>query len=183
VSRNCDKVNKLVVLAPLWLSDRAIPLDTGGALNCYRLVPVLESKARWLNTAPSHGRRDLIPEGWFDQWAKMTLAEDPWSETVAPQMLRATNGPIQDIRDYWTVNRKFYEPRDITVPVLLVHGEWDVDVPLEVARSFYSELINAPYRRWVEVGEATHMLLLEKNRLQAFKAIRDFYDETFTPAR
>jgi pimeloyl-ACP methyl ester carboxylesterase len=182
VSRNCDKVNKLVVLAPLWLSDRAIPLDTGDALNCYRLVPVLESKARWLNTAPSRGRRDLIPEGWFDQWAKMTLAEDPWSETVAPQMLRATNGPIQDIRDYWTVNRKFYEPRDITVPVLLVHGEWDVDVPLEVARSFYSELINAPYRRWVEIGEATHMLLLEKNRLQAFKAIRDFYGETFTPA-
>jgi hypothetical protein len=33
----------------------------------------------------------------------------------------------------------------------------------------------------VEIGEATHLVLLEKNRLLAFKAIRDFYDDVFEP--
>lgn len=35
------------------------------------------------------------------------------------------------------------------------------------------------YRRWVEVGQSTHLLLLESQRLQAYKAVRDFYDEDF----
>jgi hypothetical protein len=33
----------------------------------------------------------------------------------------------------------------------------------------------------VEIGEATHLVLLEKNRLLAVKAIRDFYDDVFEP--
>ncbi|MCC8395613.1 alpha/beta hydrolase [Paraburkholderia sp. MMS20-SJTR3] len=178
-SRNNDKVHKLVLLAPQWLSDGPIPIDSGGPLGAWRLVPVRESKARWLSTAPEHGRATLVPQGWFEQWADFTLAEDPWSSERAPNQLRASNGPIQDIRDYWRVGRKYYEPADIRVPVLLVHGEWDVDVPIELAQALFLELRNAPYRQWAEIGEATHLVLLEKNRLLAFQAIRDFYDRAF----
>jgi len=178
-SRNNDKVHKLVLLAPQWLSDRPIPIDTGGRLDAWRLVPVRESKARWLSTAPEHGRASLVPEGWFEQWADFTLAEDPWSRERAPHQLRASNGPIQDIRDYWRAGRKYYEPAEIRVPVLLVHGEWDIDVPIDLAQSLFLELRNAPYRQWAEIGEATHLVLLEKNRLLAYQAIRDFYDRTF----
>jgi pimeloyl-ACP methyl ester carboxylesterase len=180
-SRNPEKVHKLALLAPQWLSEKPIPIDTGGALGAYRLVPVRESKTRWLNTAPEHGRATLIPEGWFEQWADFTLAEDPWSAGRAPDRLRATNGPIQDIRDYWSVGRKYYDPADIRVPVLLVHGEWDVDVPIDLAQAFFLELSHAPYRQWVEIGEATHLVLLEKNRLLAFEAVRDFYQRHFAP--
>ncbi|WP_042338447.1 alpha/beta hydrolase [Paraburkholderia ferrariae] len=180
-SRNNDKVHKLVLLAPQWLSDKPIPIDTGGPLAAYRLVPVRESKARWLGTAPEHGRATLVPEGWFEQWADFTLAEDPWSNGQAPDRLRASNGPIQDIRDYWRVGRKYYEPSGIRVPVLLVHGEWDIDVPIDLAQALFLELRNAPYRQWAEIGEATHLVLLEKNRLLAFEAVRNFYDRAFTP--
>jgi len=178
-SRNNDKVHKLVLLAPQWLSDRPIPIDTGGQLDAYRLVPVLDSKARWLSTAPEHARASLVPKGWFEQWADFTLAEDPWSRKQAPDRLRATNGPIQDIRDYWSVGRPYYSPAEIRVPVLLVHGEWDIDVPIDLAQALFIELKNARYRQWVEIGEATHLVLLEKNRLLAFQAIRDFYDRVF----
>jgi len=109
------------------------------------------------------------------------LAEDPWSAGHAPDRLRATNGPIQDIRDYWSVGRKYYDPAGIRVPVLLVHGEWDVDVPIHLAQAFFLELSHAPYRQWVEIGEATHLVLLEKNRLLAFEAVRDFYQRHFAP--
>jgi pimeloyl-ACP methyl ester carboxylesterase len=178
-SRHNDKVHKLVLLAPQWLSDRPIPIDTGGPLDAWRFVPVRESKARWLGTAPEQGRATLVPEGWFEQWADFTLAEDPWSREHAQNQLRASNGPIQDIRDYWRAGRKYYEPSDIRVPVLLLHGEWDIDVPIDLAQALFLELRNAPYRQWVEIGEATHLVLLEKNRLLAFRAIRDFYDRTF----
>jgi pimeloyl-ACP methyl ester carboxylesterase len=181
-ARNPSKVAKLALLAPQWVSAKPIPLDMGGHLECYRLVPVKDTRTRWLNTVPERFRDSLIPDGWFDAWAAATLAEDPWSTGKAPDRLRATNGPIQDIRDYWAVGKPFYNPSDIEVPVLLVHGEWDYDVPIDLALAYFGELRSAPYRRWVEIGEATHMLLLEKNRLQAFNAIRDFYTEAFTPA-
>ncbi|MDB5715315.1 MAG: alpha/beta hydrolase [Sphingomonadales bacterium] len=180
-SRNVEKVHKLTLLAPQWLSDKPIPIDTGGALDSYRLVPVRDSKTRWLSTAPEHGRATLVPEGWFEQWADFTLAEYPWSTSRAPDRLRATNGPIQDIRDYWSVGRKYYDPGDIRVPVLLIHGEWDFDVPINLAQAIFLELRNAPYRKWVEIGEATHLVLLEKNRLLAYQAVRDFYQQDFTP--
>lgn len=180
-SRNNDKVHKLVLLAPQWLSDKPIPIDAGGALDAWRPVPVRQSKARWLSTAPEHGRATLIPEGWFEQWADFTLAEDPWSRDRLPDQLRASNGPIQDIRDYWRAGRKYYEPSDIRVPVLLVHGEWDIDVTIDLAQALYLELKNAPQRQWVEIGEATHLVLLEKNRFLAFNAIRDFYDRGYEP--
>lgn len=182
-SQNNDKVHKLSLLAPQWVSENPIPIDPGGPLDSYRLIPVREIKARWLNTAPEHGRDTLIPEGWFEQWADTTLTEDPWSTMHTPDRLRATNGPIQDIRDYWSVGRKYYEPSRISVPVLFVHGEWDFDVPIGLALAFFQELKNAPYRRWVEIGEATHLVLMEKNRLMAFEAVRSFFDESFVPER
>jgi pimeloyl-ACP methyl ester carboxylesterase len=180
-ARNRSKVVKLALLAPQWVSDKPISVDMGGPLHCYRLVPVRESIARWLNGVPESARERLIPAGWFDSWAAATLAEDPWSVSKAPGKLRATNGPIQDIRDYWRAGRPFYEPSDIASPVLLLHGEWDRDVPLDVAQNYFAQLRNTPYRRWVEIGEATHMMLMEKNRLQVFKAITDFFLESFTP--
>jgi len=178
-AQNPDKVVKLAVLAPQWLSDKPIPIDAGGPLDSYRLVPVLESKARWLSAAPEHARDNLVPAGWFEAWASASLAEDPWSRDKAPDRLRATNGPIQDIRDYWRAGRPYYDPSSITAPVLLVHGEWDIDVTIDLALAYFQKLTSSGYRRWVEIGEATHLALMEKNRVQAFSAIAGFFAESY----
>lgn len=175
------KVVKLALLAPQWLSDKPIPIDTGGELDAYRLVPVRETKARWLSIAPAHARDSLVPEGWFETWAEATLAEDPWSGEKSPDRLRASNGPIQDIRDYWRQGQPFYDPAQIAAPTLLVHGEWDIDVTIDLALSIFQKLTAAPYRRWVEIGEATHLVLMEKNRMQAFEAIASFFSERYAP--
>jgi pimeloyl-ACP methyl ester carboxylesterase len=178
---NPGKVAKVALLAPQWLSDKPVPIDTGGELASYRLVPVLQSKARWLSTAPEYARDSLVPDGWFEAWAAATLAEDPWSSERAPDRLRASNGPIQDIRDYWRAGRPFYDPGQIVAPVLLVHGEWDIDVTIDLALAFFQKLTSAPYRRWVELGEATHLALMEKNRIQAFDSIASFFAERYIP--
>jgi hypothetical protein len=60
------------------------------------------------------------------------LAEDPWAHEKTPDRLRATNGPIEDIRKYLRAGNPYYQPSAIIVPVLLPHGEWDSDVPIKL---------------------------------------------------
>lgn len=178
-AKNPDKIVKLSVLAPQWLSEKPIPLDMGGELAAYRLVPVMNTLPRWLGTAPEHARDTIIPEGWFQQWAEATLSDDPWSQSREPGKLRATNGPIQDIRNHWRVGKPYYNPSEITAPVLLIHGAWDVDVPADLALAYFQQLTSSPNRVWLEIGEATHMALLEKNRMRAFRAISEFFHEVY----
>ncbi|UWU29681.1 alpha/beta hydrolase [Rhizobium sp. WSM1274] len=178
---NGDKIVKLALLAPQWLSDVPIPIDQGGVLGSYRLVPVHAALARWLSTAPEYARERLVPEGWFDLWAKLTLSEETSQADREQGKLRATNGPIQDIRTYWRSGNPYYRPSEIRSPVLLLHGEWDIDVPLDLARTYFEQLTGASYRRWVGIGEATHLALMETNRMQAYSEVARFFDESFQP--
>jgi pimeloyl-ACP methyl ester carboxylesterase len=175
---NNDKVLKLALVAPLWLLNAPAAIDAGGPLGAYRNVPVLDFRERWLAAAPEAARSGLIPEGWFELWADISLATDRHAGT--PAAMRAVNGPILDIREYWAAGKALYDASDIRVPVLLVHAEWDRDVPITSAQDFFLSLKHAPYRRWVEIGEGTHMILLEKNRLQAFDAINQFLSESIS---
>lgn len=177
--RNNDKVLKLALIAPLWLLNAPAPIDAGGRLGGYRKVPVLDFRTRWLAAAPEAARSSLIPDGWFELWAEVSLATDPEGNAESPRVMRAVNGPIQDIRDHWGAGKPLYDASDISVPVLLVHAEWDGDVPIASAQDFFLSLKRAPYRRWVEIGEGTHMVLLEKNRLQAFDAVGQFLAEEY----
>ena len=181
-TRNNEKVEKLVLIAPQWLSEGAVAIDSGGALGAYRRVSVREAKQRWLSAAPEDKRDRLIPEGWFEAWAAATLATDTAARGSPPDTMRAPNGAILDIREFWTRGRAIYDPGEIKVPVLLIHAEWDIDVPIDLARTLFPLFTGAPYRRWVEIGEGTHMVILEKNRGQAFDAVRAFLDENYTPA-
>jgi hypothetical protein len=45
------------------------------------------------------------------------------------------------------------------------------------AQAVFSKLVNAPERRLVQIGEATHIALLEKNRLQLYREVQTFLDE------
>lgn len=176
---NNDTVNKLALVAPLWLLNGPAPIDAGGRLGGYRKVPVRDFRERWLSAAPEAARSSLIPPGGFELWADISLATDPQGSSQTPPVMRAVNGPILDIREYWGAGKGLYDAGDIRVPVLLVHAEWDRDVSIGSAQDFFLSLKHAPYRRWVEIGEGTHMLLLEKNRMQAFDAISRFLAEDY----
>ncbi len=55
--------------------------------------------------------------------------------------------------------------------MLLLHGEWDLDVPLPRMSALFQRLTGARYRRWIEIGEATHMMVMECNRWQILSEI------------
>lgn len=68
-------------------------------------------------------------------------------------------------------------PGSHSVPVLIVHADLDRDCPIELSRAVFAELQSAPYRRWVEIGDGTHSVFLEKNRWQVFDAVDGFLGE------
>jgi pimeloyl-ACP methyl ester carboxylesterase len=170
-----ETVEKLVLIAPQWIRETPSLADSGGALGAYRIVDRSAAKARWLNGVPENKQAALLPEAWFEAWADATFSSG--QAGPGPAQVKAPNGTVQDSRDYWASGKPLYDPSCITVPVLIVHAEWDKDCPLDMSRAVFGRLTSAPYRRWVEIGEGTHSVFLEKNRWQAFDAVDGFLGE------
>src|SRR5262249_50829168 len=104
------------------------------------------------------------------------FASDPVGASRNPPLLRAPNGTVLDSQKYWRVGAPLYDPAQITAPVLLIRGEWDRDTPGTMAEALFAKLHNASWRRYVIIGEATHMLMLEKNRRQLFDEVQLFLE-------
>jgi pimeloyl-ACP methyl ester carboxylesterase len=170
-----DKVNKLVLYAPLWLRNTPGLIGGDGPLGAYRTVARENARKRWLTGVPENKVADLIPAGWFDAWANATWATDP--QSAATGLLRAPNGVIQDVREYWAAGKPYYDAANIRVPTLIVHAEWDQDTPSYMAQTLFGLLKNAPVKRMVEIGEGTHTVIMEKNRMQLFREVQLFLDE------
>lgn len=182
-AQNNDKVNKLVLYAPQWIRSTTALTDSGGKLGAYRTVSRDAAKERWLKGVPEDKKADLIPTGWYEAWADATFATDPLGAKQSPQILRAPNGVVQDGREYWSAGKSPYDPAQIRVPTFLAHAEWDQDLPSYMLHAYFAKLTNVPYKRYVEIGEGTHTVIMEKNRMQLFHAVQQFLDEQLKPGR
>jgi pimeloyl-ACP methyl ester carboxylesterase len=180
-TQNNDKVNRLVLYAPRWISNTPSLADADGKLGAYRTVSRDAAKGRWLAGVAEDKKADLIPPGWFDAWADATLATDPTGSKQTPQVLRAPNGVLQDNHEFWDAGKALYDPADIRVPTFLAHAEWDADLPSYMLHGYFAKLTNAAYKRCVEIGEGTHTVMMEKNRMQLFQAVQQFLDERLEP--
>jgi hypothetical protein len=49
--------------------------------------------------------------------------------------------------------------------------------------AYFAKLNNAPYKRYVEIGEGTHTVIMEKNRMQLFQSVQQFLEEDLKPGR
>jgi pimeloyl-ACP methyl ester carboxylesterase len=180
-TQNNDKVNRLVLYAPQWMRDAPSLTDSGGKLGAYRSVSRDAAKGRWLTGVPEDKKADLIPPGWFEAWADATFATDPVGAAKTPPVLRAPNGVVQDGREVWSAGKSLYDPAGIRVPTFLAHAEWDADLPNYMLYAYFAKLTNAPYKRYVQIGEGTHTVIMEKNRMQLFQAVQQFLDERLKP--
>jgi pimeloyl-ACP methyl ester carboxylesterase len=174
-----EKVDRLVLYAPQWI--RTEPPATVAAnaapLGAYRLVSKDSAKARWLKDVAEDKQAGLIPAGVFEAWANATWATDPEAAKHSPPMLRAPNGVFEDNMKYWSAGKAQYDPGKITVPTLILHAEWDADLPSYLAQSYFAQLKNTPYKRLIELSEGTHTVMLEKNRMQFFHELIGFLAE------
>lgn len=171
---NNDKVNKLVLYAPLWTLKAPPPISGSGA---YRTVTRDPARQRGARGIPAQRVEEISPTTWFDQWWQGNLATDPAGARQNPPVVRAPNGVIKDIVDIWGAGKATWEPEKIRVPTLLILAEWDQDTPLYMAQEVFGKLVNAPYKRHVVLGEGTHAIGLEKNRMHLINQVQNFLDE------
>jgi len=174
---NAAKVKRLVLYAPGWIRTTPSMVQVSGPLGAYRTVTRQQAFERWMTGIPEARKTEIVPPAWFAQWADATFASDPYSARHGGEVIRATNGVVLDSQEYWLKGRPLYDPARLTMPVMLVLAEWDRDTPPYMAQSLFPLLTNAPWKRHVLIGEGTHSVMMEKNRLQLFREVQLFLEE------
>ena len=177
-TQNASQVERLVLYAPAWIRTTPSLSRPAGPLGAYRMVTREQAHTRWLTGVAEEKKATLIPAGWFDAWADATFASDLVGAKMNPPVLRAPNGVQQDGDEFFAAGKPYYDPAKITVPTLLVHAEWDRDTPAYMAQTLFPLLVNAPGKRYVQLPEGTHHIMMEKNRRMLFEAVQAFLDES-----
>src|SRR5580700_2290573 len=77
-TRNAQKVERLVLYAPVWIRHTPSLVQGGpGPLGAYRTITREQARTRWYTGVPEDKKAELIPVGFFDVWLDATLASDP----------------------------------------------------------------------------------------------------------
>ena len=97
------------------------------------------AKARWTRGVPEDKVATLIPSGVFERWWAETIATDPVGGKMDPPMLRAGDGVMAEFSNYWMAGKPFYDPGKIAAPTLLIHAEWEADLPSYMAYAYFAD--------------------------------------------
>src|SRR5262245_9527388 len=84
---------------------------------------------------------------------------------------------LKDLVEYWGAGKTTWDPEKIRVPTLLILAEWDQDTPLYMAQELFAKLVNTPHKRHVVIGDGTHTVAVEKNRMHLINQVQSFLDE------
>ena len=100
---------------------------------------------------------------------------------MIPIVLSALSSTLErkesiSVTSAWLAGKPLWEPSEVKAPTLIVVGEWDT--LLTGAQAVFGKLSNALYKRLVQIGHGTHLLFLEKNRIQLFREVQLFLDES-----
>jgi len=103
-----------------------------------------------------------------------------WGTAIMASYTSGNNHKVNRLVMYaplWPAGKRLYNPADIRVPTLLIVAERDADTPATMAQTLFPLLVNAEPKRLVIIGEGTHSVLMEKNRMQLFREVQLFMDE------
>lgn len=167
-----NKVQKLVLYSPPWLSEEAAPAEAIKELGAWRSVPLFLVSQRWGHNLPDKERKELVTDSAKKAWlAALSGTAD------GEQTLKVPNGAVADALKTWGAGMPAWKPERISAPTMVIQGEWDSDIPPAMGLSVFAHLTGTSARRYVLIGEGTHLLLLEKNRRQLFQAVHGFLEE------
>ncbi|MGF6530447.1 hypothetical protein P3T20_001221 [Paraburkholderia sp. GAS206C] len=54
----------------------------------------------------------------------------------------------------------------------MVQAQWDQDTPPYTSQALFPLLTGTPWKQYDLIGEGTHTVIMEKNRLQLFNAVQ-----------
>ncbi|MFD2234373.1 alpha/beta hydrolase [Phaeospirillum tilakii] len=170
------RVERLVLYAPQWLRDGPAPTAADLAqVPAWRQIDPNDARDIWLKSVPADRRDAVLPRAVFRDWLKATLATDP--APSAPGTVRAPNGVVLDTMRFWASGKPRWNPEQLSVPTLVIQGEWDAEAPPAMGMALFNRLTHVPFKRYVMVGNATHAALIETNRHQFYSAVQQFLED------
>ncbi|NLI92508.1 MAG: alpha/beta hydrolase [Peptococcaceae bacterium] len=121
-----------------------------------------------------------IPEvGWKGRFYSMTPAEvndsdviDKFAKDASTIEINTPNGPQLDM----VTIMPMVNPCLLPVPTMMIHGEYDDVADLDGLLPFYRQLPN-PYKRYVVIPEAGHMMHFQKGHLLFQKEVASFFKD------
>ncbi len=171
-ARPPQPVRSLVLYAPQWLRNAPSAMVTPGALEAgYREVAPEKLVDRWFKGLKPDIQAQVQAKGWTSALIAALQACDPQSTVI-----RAPNGTIKDINEYWMAEKPFYDPSNIVLPTLVIVGTDDQDTPPIQGRTIHTRL-GSEVARFEEIPDGTHFMLLEPSRMALFNAVREFLAE------
>lgn len=121
----------------------------------------------------------IPPEGWKKRFRSSTppaLTEpeviEAFAEAAAAVETKTSTGPQLDL----VTRLPMVDPALITVPTLMIHGQYDDVADTAGLLPFFARLPN-PEKRYVVVPDAGHMMHLQAGRHVFFSAVLDFLCE------
>jgi pimeloyl-ACP methyl ester carboxylesterase len=176
-TREPEKVAKLVMHAPVFTPGPAAKPPPAPPTAAYRKVTLEGARQRWFAGVAAEQQAALVPAAWFETWSRALFESDPEGGRATPPFARAPNGVLVDILGEWLQGRRLYDPALLRAPTLIIKGDWDVDTPAAMSQGLFASLSGVPYKSYIEIGEGTHMLMLEKNRSRLFREVQAFLDD------
>ena len=147
-----------------------------GPLGAYRAVAREQAQSRWLTGVPEDKKATLIPAGWFESWADATFATDPVGAKMTPRRCaRRTACSRTATSSSRRANPITTRARSPCRPCSSMPSGTATRRPIW-RRRLFPLLVNAPGKRYVQLPEGTHTIMMEKNRLMLFEAVQAFLD-------
>ncbi len=171
-AENPDKVEKLVLYAPVWFMPEPPPYQ-----GAYRTGSRESVRATNLRGIPKERVEEISPTEWYDTWWAANLATDPGGASRNPPVLRAPNGAMKDLAEFWAAGKSTYDPAAIRAPTMLAVGEWDAITPPRMAQELFTRLTGAKYRRLVVLSEGSHLMFVERNRMHLIREVQHFLED------
>lgn len=169
-TRHPDVVSRLVLFGPVTPFTEGPP--PGEKLGAH--IDVTPQGLWGLFTRRAQSTGDAVLDSTMQRaWSATYLQSDPASSTRNPPAVRAPNGFQADLAavargDY------LFDPREVRAPTLIVMGEVDEIATFAGAQWLLKSLRQAPQRRLVVIGRASHTAQFEAERGQLYRTLTEF---------
>ena len=150
-TQNPDKVERLVLYAPVWIRQTASLVQTGpGPLGAYRTV-TRDAGARPLAHRRAGGQEgDADPGRLVRRLGRRHVGDRPGRREQNPPVSARAERRGAGRPRFFGAGKAYYDPAKITVPTLLVHRRMGPRPPPYMAQTLFPLLVNAPGKRYVD---------------------------------
>jgi len=180
VANHSSIVKSLTLHAPITPKDEVDP-DLIEALIGQRSIPEQENfylsahdRFRLLEEDRPAGKKTSLEPYFSKNWPYdyARALSDATQEDVRDAPIATPIGFVVDIFDAW--HGKYFSVENITVPFLLLRGEWDhVLTPAPETQRLY-DAIGSKRKYYIQFPQATHSILFERGRHEMYRTVDDF---------